>query len=98
MTKVADNIYMIDLMIGGVKNVMSSFLVVGETIGIIDCGPTSTINNLIRGIEDLGFKLTDISYIIATHIHLDHAGGAGALLKQASNAILAVHRLSLIHI
>lgn len=44
-----------------------------------------------RGLEALGFSLDQVKYIIVTHIHLDHSGGAGLLIKECPNATVVVH-------
>lgn len=41
--------------------------------------------------EQLGFSLAQVKYIIVTHIHLDHAGGAGLLVKECPHAKVVVH-------
>ena len=49
---------------------------------LFETGPTSTITNLISGLEQLGYKIQDITDVFLTHIHLDHAGAAGWLARQ----------------
>jgi glyoxylase-like metal-dependent hydrolase (beta-lactamase superfamily II) len=44
---------------------------------LIETGPGSTINNLIAGMEDIGYEVPDVTDVFLTHIHLDHAGAAG---------------------
>jgi len=46
---------------------------------------------VIKGLETLGFSIEQVKYIIVTHIHLDHAGGAGLLLEKCPNATVFVH-------
>lgn len=48
--------------------------------------------------ETLGFSLDQVKYIILTHIHLDHAGGAGLLLKECPNAQVVVHSKGIRHL
>ncbi|WP_347880551.1 MBL fold metallo-hydrolase [Metabacillus flavus] len=43
------------------------------------------------GLSELGLSVTAIKYIIVTHVHLDHAGGAGLLLKECPDAKIIVH-------
>jgi metal-dependent hydrolase (beta-lactamase superfamily II) len=50
------------------------------------------IHNLIPGsIEKLGLGYDEIDYVIVTHLHLDHAGGAGLLVRELNRAQLLVH-------
>ena len=58
---------------------------------IIDCGTSHSVSRLLATIDTCGLTPADIQYVIPTHVHLDHAGGAGALMQQFSNATLVVH-------
>lgn len=49
---------------------------------LFDCGPTTTIGALERGLEQQGLELTDIRHLLLSHIHLDHAGAAGVLVRE----------------
>ncbi len=57
----------------------------------IDCGTSHSVPNLLATLDSCGLTPADIQYVIPTHVHLDHAGGAGALMQQFSNATLVVH-------
>jgi glyoxylase-like metal-dependent hydrolase (beta-lactamase superfamily II) len=56
---------------------------------LFDCGPTSTIAHLKAGLAQQGLDLMDIRHLLLSHIHLDHAGAAGVLVRQ--NPWLQVH-------
>ena len=56
---------------------------------LFDCGPTSTIPALKAGLAARGLALGDIRHLLLSHIHLDHAGAAGVLVRQ--NPWLQVH-------
>ena len=56
---------------------------------LLDCGPTSTIPHLKAGLANRGLDLTDVRHLLLSHIHLDHAGAAGVLVRQ--NPWLQVH-------
>jgi glyoxylase-like metal-dependent hydrolase (beta-lactamase superfamily II) len=56
---------------------------------LFDCGPTSTIPHLKAGLANRGLDLTDVRHLLLSHIHLDHAGAAGVLVRQ--NPWLQVH-------
>jgi glyoxylase-like metal-dependent hydrolase (beta-lactamase superfamily II) len=56
---------------------------------LFDCGPTSCLPYLKAGLADRGLDLTDIRHLLLSHIHLDHAGAAGVLVRQ--NPWLQVH-------
>lgn len=58
---------------------------------IIETGTTLSLPIVQNAIESLGRSFADVAYIIPTHIHLDHAGGAGALMQQCPQAKLLIH-------
>jgi glyoxylase-like metal-dependent hydrolase (beta-lactamase superfamily II) len=49
---------------------------------LYDCGPASCIPTLERGLAQHGLRLADIRHLLLSHIHLDHAGAAGALVRE----------------
>ncbi|MFK8026430.1 MAG: MBL fold metallo-hydrolase [Gammaproteobacteria bacterium] len=69
-----------------------SYLVIHQgKAAFIDCGTSLTTSRLLSALRDCKLELTDVEYVIPTHIHLDHAGGAGVLMKEFPNAKLVVH-------
>jgi glyoxylase-like metal-dependent hydrolase (beta-lactamase superfamily II) len=56
---------------------------------LFDCGPTTTIPALKGGLAEQGLELTDLRHLLLSHIHLDHAGAAGALVRE--HPALQVH-------
>jgi glyoxylase-like metal-dependent hydrolase (beta-lactamase superfamily II) len=56
---------------------------------LFDCGPTVSIPHLKAGLAERGLDLMDIRHLLLSHIHLDHAGAAGVLVRQ--NPWLQVH-------
>ncbi|HET7580433.1 MAG TPA: MBL fold metallo-hydrolase [Bacillales bacterium] len=62
-----------------------------EQLTLIETGPSPSVPYVLAGLKDLGLDPADVKYIILTHIHLDHAGGAGVLLKDCPNATVVVH-------
>ena len=70
----------------GSPRVLISYLIVDQKVAIIDCGPSSVISELSALIEECGVKPEEIDFLLLTHIHLDHAGGAASFLRQYPNA------------
>jgi glyoxylase-like metal-dependent hydrolase (beta-lactamase superfamily II) len=62
-----------------------------DGITIVDPGPTSSLDGLERGLRDAGFTFADVSRILLTHIHLDHAGAAGTLVRGHPGIHVFVH-------
>jgi glyoxylase-like metal-dependent hydrolase (beta-lactamase superfamily II) len=56
---------------------------------LFDCGPTSCLPHLKAGLAERGLDVTDLRHLLLSHIHLDHAGAAGTLVRQ--NPWLQVH-------
>ncbi|HET7043645.1 MAG TPA: MBL fold metallo-hydrolase [Gaiellaceae bacterium] len=56
---------------------------------LLDCGPTSTIEALKAGLAERGLGLRDVRHLLLSHIHLDHAGAAGVLVRE--HPALQVH-------
>ena len=60
-------------------------------LAIIETGSNFSICNVKKALEKDGLSFIDVTYIIPTHVHLDHAGGAGELMKKCPNANLIIH-------
>ena len=60
-------------------------------IAIIETGSNFSVPHVEKALIEDGLSFADVAYIIPTHVHLDHAGGAGELMRQCQNAVLVVH-------
>ncbi|HEY7207493.1 MAG TPA: MBL fold metallo-hydrolase [Gaiellaceae bacterium] len=56
---------------------------------LFDCGPSSCVESLKAGLAGRGLELTDLRHLLLSHIHLDHAGAAGVLVRE--HPALRVH-------
>jgi len=63
----------------------------GNEVAIIETGNQYSATNVQKALEMDGLSFSDVAYIIPTHVHLDHAGGAGELMNRCQNAQLIVH-------
>ena len=73
----------IDLLHLGRERVIASYLL--DTTGgpaLLDCGPATCVDALEGGLAAHGLALTDVRHLLLTHIHLDHAGAAGVLVRK----------------
>ena len=67
-------------------------LIVGDGhAAFVDTGSNSSLPNALAALAQLGVKPECVDYVLLTHIHLDHAGGAGAMMAAFPNAQLVVH-------
>lgn len=57
----------------------------------IDCGTNHSVAHLLATLQQTGLTPGDVDWLLVTHVHLDHAGGAGALMERLPNARLVVH-------
>lgn len=96
--EIGKNLFLIDLETGGVKNIIASYVLKGEKTVIVETGPSSSICNLLSGLRELNVKAEDVEYVAISHVHIDHGGGAGALLKLLPNAKLVVHPRGVPHL
>lgn len=62
-----------------------------DRLAVIDTGTERTIPGLLAVIDALGLTPAAVDLVMPTHVHLDHGGGAGALLAACPNATLVVH-------
>lgn len=73
-------------------------IVEGGRAAIVDTGVNSSVPRVLAALRAKGIAPAQVDYVVLTHIHLDHAGGAGLLLSQLPNAMLTVHPRGARHI
>jgi glyoxylase-like metal-dependent hydrolase (beta-lactamase superfamily II) len=84
-------VYAIDLMEQNQPFRTAAYLIKDEKITLIETGSGASHHALLAGLSSLGITPEELDYIIVTHVHLDHAGGAGQLMDIAPKATLVVH-------
>ncbi|MGF1645207.1 MAG: MBL fold metallo-hydrolase [Thiotrichales bacterium] len=57
----------------------------------IDTGTAHSVPRMLEALRRVGLSETDVDYVMPTHVHLDHAGGAGLLMRHLPNAKLVMH-------
>ncbi len=73
----------IDLMHMGNERTIAAYLVdTDDGPALFDCGPATCIDALKAGLAEHGLQLTDVRHLLLSHIHLDHAGAAGSLVRE----------------
>lgn len=78
-------IHTLDLNFQGIPGAIASYLIPhSEGVLLIESGPGSTIPALQAGLRKHGYTEKDVSAVLLTHIHLDHAGAAGWLARQGA--------------
>jgi glyoxylase-like metal-dependent hydrolase (beta-lactamase superfamily II) len=70
----------------------AAYLIVENGRGaFVDCGTNHSVPHLMAALQAAGLQPADVDWLIVTHVHLDHAGGAGLLMQQLPTATLVAH-------
>jgi glyoxylase-like metal-dependent hydrolase (beta-lactamase superfamily II) len=90
---------LIDLHHLGADRVIGCYLVdTDDGLALFDCGPATAIPALERGLAQRELALTDVGHLILSHIHLDHGGAAGTLVRQHPDLQLHVSEVGAPHL
>ncbi|UCV27790.1 MBL fold metallo-hydrolase [Ferribacterium limneticum] len=78
---------------GYVRPILAAIHMVVENgrVAFIDTGSNDALPNALSALKKIGLDVSAVDYVILTHIHLDHAGGAGSLMRAFPKAKLVVH-------
>jgi glyoxylase-like metal-dependent hydrolase (beta-lactamase superfamily II) len=80
----------IDLLHQGRPRTVASYVLdTDDGPALFDCGPARTVETLKAGLAEQGLALRDVRHLLLSHIHLDHAGAAGVLVRE--HPALQVH-------
>jgi len=89
----------LDLQFLGEPGIIATGLLSGrDGVALVDPGPSTCLATLKKHLESRGVPLGDIRAILLTHIHLDHAGATGSLLRDCPNATVLVHEAGARHL
>jgi glyoxylase-like metal-dependent hydrolase (beta-lactamase superfamily II) len=89
----------IDLHFAGRERAIGVYLVeTDDGLALFDCGPTSTREALEVGLADRGVALADIRHLLLSHIHLDHAGAAGPIVRDHPHLTVWVSEIGAPHL
>ena len=69
----------------------SHLIVEGGRAAFVDTGTNDSVPLLVDALHQQGLDVADVDFVFLTHIHLDHAGGAGLLMQQLPEARCVVH-------
>lgn len=97
LPNLSKTIHTIDLNFQGLPGAIAAYLIPHRRgAALVECGPGSTFTRLEDAIKQYGYTLADITDVMLTHIHLDHAGAAGRLAQ--SGARIHVHPVGAPHL
>lgn len=90
-TDIGNYIYQVDLMYDGIPEMSSAYIIKGKQNAIIETGASHSLPHILQALEQLEIPRENVDWVIVTHIHLDHSGGAGQLLNYLPQAKIIVH-------
>ncbi|MEE4218214.1 MAG: MBL fold metallo-hydrolase, partial [Xanthomonadales bacterium] len=70
----------------------------GSALAVIETGNAASVGRILKVVESRGRQPEEISHVIVTHVHLDHAGGAGSLMQHLPQAKLVAHPYAARHL
>jgi len=97
-TRISQNVYLIDTLAVGQRNTVAVYVLKGDKTALVDSGYASSHATVLQGLVELGLRPSDIDYLIPTHVHMDHAGGTGHLLKEMPRAKVLAHHKGVPHL
>ena len=87
----ADGIHVIDTGFHRPRFDASYLLVERGRAAFVDTGTNHSVPRLLAALDAVGVARAEVDFVIATHVHLDHAGGVGLLMRELPGARLVVH-------
>jgi glyoxylase-like metal-dependent hydrolase (beta-lactamase superfamily II) len=87
-----DGLIQIDLDHLGLAGAIAAYVLPGDAPIVVDPGPSTTLPTLERKLAELGLRLEDLRHVVLTHVHLDHAGASGHLVKRVPKLTVHVHQ------
>jgi glyoxylase-like metal-dependent hydrolase (beta-lactamase superfamily II) len=92
------DLVLIDTRYAGTPQAIGGYLLLGERPALIETGPASTLEVLLDGVRAAGLDPADLRAVAVTHIHLDHAGATGLLLRRYPRLDVYVHPIGAPHL
>ncbi|HSJ43718.1 MAG TPA: MBL fold metallo-hydrolase [Euzebyales bacterium] len=91
-------ILQLDTWTAGVSKVTAGFLIQAPRPALIECGPSLTVDRVIDTLARVGLDPDDLAHLVVSHIHLDHAGGAGDVAHAFDSATIVVSSIGAPHL
>lgn len=98
ITEVDAGIYYMDSQGLGPMDLSGVYIVVADGLTLIETGGGLTIPHILESVQEIGYQEKDIRRSIVTHVHLDHAGGAGSLVQRLPWLRIYVHERGARHL
>lgn len=98
LREVAPGIVLIDTRMADLDEFNAVYLLTGTEPTLVETGPAADAPVVLAALAQLGLDAGDLAHLVVTHIHLDHAGGAGTLLPRFPRADVWVHERGAPHL
>jgi glyoxylase-like metal-dependent hydrolase (beta-lactamase superfamily II) len=98
VASLGEGIEQIDTILGGDTEFNAVYLIRASEPALVEAGPGADTPVVLEALDALGVGSRDLAHLVVTHIHLDHAGGAGALAERFPRATVWVHSVGAPHL
>src|SRR6267154_131639 len=98
ITGLGHDVYEIDTRMAGYQGITAGYLILGERPCLVETGTAPSAPVVRDALAGLGIGPGDLATIVVTHIHLDHAGGAGDIAAMFPEAQIVVHQRGARHL
>ena len=99
MIALAPGLHYLDLHFLGIPEVIATAVLRGpDGVALIDPGPATTLDRLRAALARGGAAVADVRHVLLTHIHLDHAGATGTLVRENPSIVVHVHERGAPHL
>ena len=98
ITDLGDDVFEIDTLMGGYAGITAGYLIRSDRPCLVETGTSLSAPTVVDSLARLGIGPHDLSTIVVTHIHLDHAGGVGDISEAFPSAQVVVHERGARHL
>src|SRR5258707_11893214 len=98
ITGLGDDVFQIDTRMAGYDGITAGYLIRGDRPCLVETGTAPSAPVVRDALAALGIGSADLATVVVTHIHLDHAGGAGDIAAMFPAAQIVVHQRGARHL
>lgn len=98
ISPLGDGITAIDTVMADERELNAVYLVEASQPALIEAGPGADHDRIVSALDALGVDAASLAHMVVTHVHMDHAGGVGALLERYPDATVWVHEIGARHL
>ena len=95
---VAEGVYLVDVWQFGHRGTGGVYILAGTEAALVEAGTSLAVPRILAALGELEIPREAVRWIFVTHVHLDHAGGAGALVRELPRARVVVHQRGAKHL